>query len=337
MPTYTYPSNLELKEIQQSLLAVLTQNDPIFEIMPIVETDAALVAWEQEDDYIGLQQIRGYNGAPNTVKAVGGKRFQIEPGIYGEMLPVDELEITTRRGFGDQSARPVNVSDLVRKRQDQLMTREVNRIRHIGWTLVSTGTFSINGPDGLAHHTDTFSLQTHAGSDWSTVATATPLVDFRNAKLLGRGYSVNFGAQAKAYANSTTVNYMLNNTNTADIGGKRLNGGNSFNSLKDMNSVLLDNDLPQVVPYDEGYKNDANSFQLFIPNDKVVIVGRRSDGGRIAEYQMTRNANNANEAPGAYTKVVDDPNKVPRTVEVHHGHNGGPAIYFPSAIIIMSV
>lgn len=336
MGTYVYPNNAEMTQVQQDMLPVLTQADPIFEIMPIETKNAAVVMWEQEDDYIGLQQLRGLNGAPPTVKAVGGKRFIVEPGIYGEMMSIDEMEITLRRGYGD-FASPINISDLVRRRQDQLMTRMINRLKYIGWTLVVGGTFSVNGPDGLVHHTDSFSLQTYAGSDWSTVATATPLADFRAVKLLARGHSVNFGRQAKAYANSTTVNRMLANTNAGDIGGKRLNGGNSFNSLADMNQVLLDNDLPMVVDYDEGYKNDAGTFANFIADDKVVVVGRRTDGGRIAGYQMTRNANNTNEAPGAYTKVVDDPNRVPRNVEVHHGHNGGPAFYFPSAVVIMSV
>lgn len=337
MPTYVYPNNAELFEVQQKLLPVLTMADPIFDIMPIVNKDAHLVMWEQEDDYIGLQQLRGINGAPRLVQAVGGKRFQIVPGVYGDLANVDELEITSRRAFGDLSASPINISDLVMKRQAQLMTREINRIKAIGWTLIATGTFSVSGPDGLAGHTDTFSLQTFAGSDWSTVATATPLVDFRAAKLLQRGFSVSFGREAKAYANSTTVNRMLNNTNSSDLHGKRQGGGDTFNSLMNVNNVLLDNDLPMVVEYDGGYLNDSGTFVNFIPDDKVVLVGARTDGGRVAEYQMTRNANNPSEGPGAYTKVVDDPNKVPRCIEVHKGHNGGPAIYFPSAIVIMSV
>lgn len=337
MPTLVYPQNAELRKIEQSLLPTLTQDDPIFDIMPIETSDAATVMWEQEDDYVGLQQIRGLNGAPQTVKNVGGKRFIIEPGIYGEVATVDEIEITMRRGYGT-FAESIDISDLVRKRQDQLLTREIARLRFIGWTLVSTGTFSINGPDGLVYHTDTFPLQTFsAGVAWSTVATATPLKDFRSVKLLQRGYSVSFGRQAKAYANSTTVNNMLNNTNAADIGGKRRGGGDTFNSLADMNQILLDNDLPMIVEYDKGYKNDAGTWTNYLADGKVVVVGAREDGGRVAGYQMTRNANNPNFGGGAYVKVVDDENAVPRNVQVHRGHNGGPAFYYPSAVVIMSV
>jgi hypothetical protein len=52
---------------------------------------------------------------------------------------------------------------------------------------------------------------------------------------------------------------------------------------------------------------------------------------------MTRNVNNANSAPGPYTKVIDRGElQVPRTIEVHDGHNGGPAIFYPSAVIKLS-
>jgi hypothetical protein len=52
---------------------------------------------------------------------------------------------------------------------------------------------------------------------------------------------------------------------------------------------------------------------------------------------MTRNANNPGAAPGAYQKVVDNTDDVPRTVIVHDGHNGGPVVYYPSAICVMTV
>jgi hypothetical protein len=53
---------------------------------------------------------------------------------------------------------------------------------------------------------------------------------------------------------------------------------------------------------------------------------------------MTRNANNPDLAPGPYMRVIDTGEIViPRSIEVHDGHNGGPVIYFPSAVVVMSV
>jgi hypothetical protein len=69
----------------------------------------------------------------------------------------------------------------------------------------------------------------------------------------------------------------------------------------------------------------------------VVVIGNRRDGQPIGEYRMTRNANNPGAAPGPYMKIVDDPDEVPRTVAVHDGHSGGPVVYYPSAIAVMTV
>jgi hypothetical protein len=333
--TYSYPTNNELRQIERSLLPVLEENDAIFDIMPVRNVNAAYVSWEQQDDFVGLQQVRGINGQPGVVASRGGKRFVLTPGVYGEKALLDEQQITERRGYGDFGGA-INLTDLVRERQDQLLTREINLRRYIGWKLLSSGTFSIAAANGAVMHTDTFALATYAGSQWTVAGNDTPLADFRGAKLLQRGKSVNFGSQARAFMNSTMVNRLLGNTNAADLGGRRTGGGNTFNSVRDINNILLDQDLPQVVPYDEGYLDDSGTFQLFIPNNKIVVVGRRTDGGRIMEYQMTRNANNPNEAPGSYVKVVDKVDDVPRTVEVHRGHNGGPAVLYPSAICIIT-
>jgi hypothetical protein len=58
------------------------------------------------------------------------------------------------------------------------------------------------------------------------------------------------------------------------------------------------------------------------------------------EYQMVRNATNPNMEPGAYTRVWDsaaEDGRPPRRIEVHDGHNGGPALYFPGDIVNMIV
>ena len=51
---------------------------------------------------------------------------------------------------------------------------------------------------------------------------------------------------------------------------------------------------------------------------------------------MTRNANNPSLAPGAFMDVVESA-RPPRQIEVFDGHNGGPRLYFPSAIVIADV
>lgn len=338
MATYTYPTNAELQAIAQDKMPALQADRPAFQILPIVNHDTSLIMWEQQDNYIGLQQVRGLNGQPPNVRPVGSKLYQAIPGVYGEFSLIDEIMLTERRRLGGFNV-PVSIDDLVMERQDQLLGRRLDRIEQIIWTLLATGTFSVAGPNGAVLHTDSYTTQTYtAGVTWATVATATPLANFRAVQLLGRGRSAVFDAGAKAYMNRVTANSLLSNTNANDLAGRRTSGLASVMSMQDTNQVLLGEGLPQLVVEDSGYFNDSSTFVPFIPNNKVIVVGRRPAGQSIGEYVMTRNAQNDGMAPGPYMKVIDNGEEhVPRSIEVHDGHNGGPAIMFPSAIVVMTI
>lgn len=335
---YVYPTNSELQLVAAEKTPVLLLDDPLFSIMPIVEVDAHLLEWDQLDNYVGLQQVRGLNGQPANVTAVGAQRFRATPGVYGEFMTIDELELTTRRQYGT-FATPVNITDLVMQRQDQLLNRRIDRIRYIGWLLLTTGTFSISNNNGVVH-TDSYTLQTYNATTWATVNTATPLADLRAVQLLSRGKGVAFTAQARVFMNRVTFNNMIANTNSADLAGRRTAGLSlaTVLSLADTNALLAGEDLPQIVIYDDGYLNDAGTFVPFIGNGIAVVVGQRTSGQRIADYAMTRNANNPNLEPGPYMKVVDHGDEqVPRLIEIHDGHNGGPRIYYPGSVVVMDV
>jgi hypothetical protein len=344
MPEFTFPTNAELREIAQDLLPRLAADRPVFDFMPIEEPDAFLVMWEQEDSYTGLQAARGLNGEPPKVQRVGVKRYQMQPGVYGEFIPLDETELTVRRQYGTW-ATPVDLSDLVMRAQRQLLVRRLDRIETINWNLLGSGTFSVPGPSGAILHQDTFALQTFTASvPWATVATATPLADLRAVQLLARGHSVRFDRTALAFVNQKTANSLLANTNAADIYGRRVTGLATVNSIPQLNELLTMDNLPNIVPYDMGYLADpatpggASTFVPFIPDATAIVIGKRTDGAPIGNYQMVRNATNPDMGPGAYMKVIDRGEiQVPRAIEVHDGHNGGPAIFFPSAIVRMSV
>ena len=338
----TYPSNVMLKLIERDLLPVLTADDPIFKLFPMVSEDTSLLQWEVMDNYSGLQAVRGLNGQPGRVTNLGGKKYECKPGYYGEFAEITEAEITEKRvlgTFGD----PISLDKEIIEKQRFLLNRRLLRIKKILWTLLTTGTFSVAKENGQILHTDTFTLTTITpATPWSTLATSTPLKDIRLGKVTAQtGHSVVFDKTAQMYMNENSVNNLLNNTKASDIGGKRLAAGATFNSLADYNKVLMDQDLPEIVPWHDGYYDDDKVFQLFIPNGKAVLIGRRLDNMTVGDYAMTRNAQNEGLAPGPYTIVTDSLNKgsnpVPRTVRVDDGHNGGPRIYYPSAIAVFNI
>jgi hypothetical protein len=339
---FVYPKSAVLKEIAQDKIPVLTQDDILFKFLPMVSKDTDLVAWEQKDNYVGLQGVRGIGGQPGRVARVGGKRYIVQPGYYGEHITLDEQELTRRRAFGTFN-QPIDISDLVMDAQDQLLSRRIDRIRYIGWTLLSSGTFSVTHPEtGQVLHTDTFSLQTATALvNWATAGSATPLKDFRALQLLSRGSSTSFNAKAQVVMNRKEFNKLVANTNTSDLAGRRTSGLQTVLTLDEINRVLLGEDLPQIVVYDEGYLNDAGTFVPFIPDEKVIVVGVRPGNAPIGEYVMTRNVNNEGLEAGAYTAVIDTgasagaAQQIPRKVDVHDGHNGAPTMEFPGAVVVM--
>ncbi len=347
MATLIYPDAIKLQQIAQTLMPTLMEGRRIFDLMPIVNEDDYILGWEQQDNYLGLQQVRGLDGQPSRVKRVGVSRYLMEPGAYGEFLVIDERELTRRRqmppvGAAVQFDQTIDITDLVMQQQEHLLKRRLDRIEYIGWTLLQSGTFAVANGAGVTLHTDSYTPQTFvAETKWTDYANATPLADLRACKLKHRGYSVNFGASATLFVNQVTANAMLMNTNDQDLYGRRKEGLATLNSIADLNRLLAGDDLPQVEIYDQGYRDDANAFHPWLADGVGVLVGQRPGGQIVADYAMARNANNPNFAPGPYIRVIDrgspeGGNQVPRSIEVHDGHNGGPRIYYPSAIIALS-
>lgn len=337
---YSYPDNITLNQIAQEMMPRLTQNRPIFQDFPINNVEDDIIEWDQRGNFIGLQQIRGLGGAPNHVKRVGANTFRFEPGYYGEYTEINERELLRARKLGQLSGR-VDVTEHVTHQQAQLLQRRLDRIESIIWTLLATGTFAI-AQGNIVMATDTFTIQTFAaGVTWSTFATATPLANMRAVQLLQRGFSLSFGAGAKAYMNRSTFNNFLSNTNANDLGGRRGAGLSTINGPAAVNQLFAQDDLPNIVVYDEGYYDDTSTFQLFIPNNKVILVGRRTAGDTLGEYRCTLNVNNGDGSSGPYMMVYDSAQenggRPPRHIEVHDGHNGGPVLFHPAGIVVLTV
>lgn len=335
---YVYPTRQELRTIESEKLKVLTLDDPIFQIIPIENVDSAILKWTQGDDVRGLQQGRGLNGQPSRVQRLGSREMIMQAGAYGEFIAIDETELTLR---GDAEGRNVDITDLVIAAQEQLQVRFVDRVRWIGWQSLQ-GSVNVLGPRGESIYADTFAMQTAAAATpWSNAANSTPMLNLRQWGLTNRGKGYDYGAGAKAYTNKVTVNNLLGNTNPNDLGGKRVGTGSTLTGLPEYNRILAGEGLPEIVEYDGGYLDEAGVFVPFIPDNRLLLVGRRASGAALGRYAMTRNANNPNGAAGQYTKVVTkgikEDEAPPALIEVHNGHNGGPCFEFPGAVIICTV
>jgi len=336
--TFTFSTPMELKVVEQDLLPTLVEDDPVFKILPIEEVATTRLRWRQLDNFTGLQQVRGLNGKPKNVKMVGMNEFEYKPGYYGEFVTFDEEELTERGEMGSWD-EPADINDLVGLGQQFLLQRRVDRIRYINFQLLANGSFTVANGRGEVMHVDSFAIQTLTASvAWGTFATATPIANIRAAQLLSRGHSVDFGRKAELWMNRGTFNNFIGNTNANDLFGRRADYGSTFNEVDAVNKLLAANDLPSIVIYDKTYNDDNNVTQLFLPNNRAILVGNRTNGARIGAYRMTRNAGNPKGEPGAVTRVIDRREfEVPGSLELHDMHNGGPILELPSSIVSLTV
>lgn len=343
--TYTYPISRELMEIAPAKIARLSENRLGLKIMPVRGVEAAMIEWTQRDNYYGLQKIRGYGGSPTRVSPIGSRRYRYEPAVYGEFVEHDEQELATRAGsaVGDVV---IDITGMITEDQDQLLGRELDRIEQIIWALLGTGTFAIAQARGdgttTVVFTDTFEIQTITATvPFSDYDNSFPLRTMRQMATLGRGKGLIFGRKAMCYVNQTELTNILNNSNPKDLGGKLLAVG-EIRSLDDINKVLLAQDLPMLEAYDEGYDDDDNAFQLFIPDGKMIVIGAHNSGGKIGEYIKTRNPYAGNTAKSYsltknYMTGENAPVEIGKGLEVHQGHNGGPCLYYPGAVVVFNI
>ncbi len=334
-----YPRAVELMRINADFIADQNMNGPEFQFFPMVNKDVFTLQWFQRDNYRGLQNVRGLEGEVPLISRLSDTEFQMDPGVFSEKVPVSEKEILKRKQV-TSIGTVIDLEEYIMELNEQLRIREITRIRYIIWTLVGTGTISVSDVKGIVQYKAGFDLQTYDASTWSTHSSATPLVDLQGAQLLADGHSVSFGPDATCYCNLKTWNDLVNNTNASDLGGKRIGGGSTVNGEVDVNFVLRAYNLPKFVIYNEGYFDDSKTFHKFIPDGKVILVGNRPNGEPLGQYRMVRSASTPGFAPGPYTYVYDSAEHgqpTPRRLEVEKGHNGGPVIFYPSAIVIIDV
>jgi len=342
-PQYQFATSAVLTEILQDKMPVLTFDDPLFtDIMPTRSVNAALVIWEQRDNYKGLLTARIADEGYGKVKREGLSTFTVTPGLYGDQKEMHGSWLTNARQAG-QFGQAIDLNVAQQEDMEHLLTRAISRIRKIGWDLVTNGIYQVPGPNGSIIYQDTFNLTPfNAATAWATVATATPMLDMRNAKLRHRGHSVSFGRNAKLYLNSTDVNSLLANTNPNDLGAKRVitvgAGAQPF-TLANVNTYMFEADLPQIVEYDKTYIDDSGTVQLYIAQGYGVLVGARETGEPVGEFLLTRNADNlvsgTKSNPGQFDNLYFDFDlkRNPARGVSTMSFAGAPAIYFPSAVV----
>ena len=320
MPTLTDLSPNQLQELVKAKLTELQKGDPLFKHMPIVYKNTDLVKWEQWDGY----KPKEYN-------------CQLEPGIYGDMSVFGLAGLVKRGGRDKVITNAIN----------QMVSRMLARIKQVGWTLLTDATYSKLDRFGRIHHIDTFKSNRYvANTVWSDLANSNPIDDLGQVQKLGTTNGLTFGRTAKIYVNQTTFDHLIC---SEFIRHRLLDDGTNKGiiGLNHLNEVFSNWDLPEVVVHDHGYMNDSDIFIQYIPDGKVVVLASITDGTTAAEYQIVNNKlvqgwDKAMPYVSTQDKEVKRVDEEGNTItvqelEIHCGHNGGPALLCPQSVVLMSV
>jgi hypothetical protein len=338
-PIFEVPTTLQLKRIEAIRLPSLNASSRIFDYFPDEFSDATVLRWAQKDSFSGMQQVRGLGGKPAQVSMVGDNIFLMDPGVYGDFVALDEAILTERRDAALLSGGPVSLGDLVGEAQAILLARRWTLKAYILWQLVLNGQFVATNKQGVVVVKASYTQQTYAAAvPWSTTATATPIKDLQALSQVTFGQGVDSGSSAVVFVNQVTAYGLLNNTNPNDLGGKRIGGGNTPLSLEDFNKIGVSYGVPTVEINDEFWVNETTGVVTrFIPTGQGVLICKRKSGTPIGAYRHTNNLQSDPGEKGIYRKVIMHwEDQVPRSVEVHDGHNGGPVLYFPGTIVKVS-
>lgn len=334
VPAILFPTAVSLELVRPQVEASIDlTNDPLLSRCPITTDESDVVMWERGRSTGGLQGLRGIGGLPNRVELKGADRYIMEPGYYGDFVMIDEMQKMRLRAVGKWTYE--GATSLLQEAARVLYIRYLQRVKQIVRDALLFGRIHITNGQGLIYAAQ-FDNQTLRGSDWGTAGAATPLADFT---LLQDTYALNganFGEQAVALVNLRTANKLLANTNAADLGGKRFDGGATLSDLTQVNNLLLRRGQPQIRIWNDVYHDEDGNLTPWIPDDYVLVMGIPAFGQRIGTYKLTRNVGNPNAAPGRFTYVKDEPD-FPFPTKVSEGHNGGFAFYCPEAVVAMYV
>lgn len=334
------PTASEVQELQMELFPRYLEGRVGLDIFPFRETDLPSIVLHQPDIFKGLQAFRGL-GKPTLQVPERynpyGTFCHVEPGYYGEHDQLGE-EILTKWG-GTQCGTMLDTTQYITWMQQRLLERRANRIEYNIWQVLAFGRYTALNAAGQVIHEGQFNTQNISASvPWTNFAGSYPLRDFRAIQLLGRGTSARFDTCAKAYMNRETANLLFSNTNPQDVGRVGLSACCVFMSPEQINQQFAAQGLPQIVVYDQGYVDDNGNFNPYIPYGYVIVVGCRPNNEPIGNYWLTRNAVGCQVTSGFWQKLTDTcEREVPRKIFVYDGHNGGPALAYPRAIVVLRV
>lgn len=344
------PSTLELqgpiklRKLMQLYLPRALESRELLKLLPLTKVNEVDLIYERRQVYTGLQNARGLGGPTGAVRNRPGiDTFRVTPGYYGDHYPITEQELVKLRDAGTWDDFD-SYTDQAARGTQHLTTRFLDRCELSVASILMTGSFQAVNAQGVVYDQQVYTVPAYTPATlFDDLANSAPLNYIRDLipKLeLGKMVSFRKGFMLMS---RPTANLFLKNRNADDLNGRRLEYGATVNNVEDFNDLLVSNDLPRIRVYDAGYYADPTNvatwnatFNRFLTNGKIVLVGVRDDGEQVGEYRLTRAAQNDNSAPGEWYQVEDRRQKDPCQVILRAGHNGGPYVAYTECTSVIN-
>jgi hypothetical protein len=309
-------------------------------IFPLGTVNETKLIYERLDLWRGLQYARGVGGTFGRLKRPNVSQLQVDPGHYGDIYQITEADLESLRQIGSWTEFDTQ-GDHTKRATTWLTERFLDRVEKNIWDICLTGTFEAATEGGTPLMTPVFEIDAATPPTlFNNLSASTPRrwLHEQIIRLNQRGFAVDY-SKAIFACNSNTAKMILDNTNAADIGGRRLAPSVTVNSLEEVNSILLSNGIPKITCYDGvWYPEGTGGPNLFIPDGKMVLAGRRKDGEQIGQYRLTKSAFNKNSAPGEFYQVLDYRDTTgDARIDIKMGHNGGPVPLYVEAMSVFNV
>jgi len=348
---YRFPTNVSMTEVTQEYV-VEREKLLGLQIAPFEPHMTQRVQWDELDSERGMTAPHNMESDPKIDRRPGSKLREYEAIPFKQTDVITEKELLRARQFGTLGG-VVDLHDIVGRTMKARVDKTYLRAEWCIWQALM-GELEIEENNVYVH--EFFPVQVYnVVVDWDEFGTATPLRDFNAVKLLFRGTGAS-GKEATAYMNSTTINWLLENTNASDIQGfKGENFANLQFSLEDLNKILKKRGLPQIEEYDGGYIDEAGDYQTFIPDGEVVVIGKRPAAQKVMTFAMTPSLHlekNGQPVPGFFSILEVNGHGNPGVLEVSSaelgagknprleitgGVYGGPRMPYPRSIVRMRV
>jgi len=339
---FQFPATAELSEIASERARVIDAESALSRVLPIQTSDGWLVEWEYRENITGMPPVLFADQQFVATKGTGSKAFGMQPYRFGEQRTMSEKELLNARRLGGYDHEALG--DWMDRNMSEMLIRQHNAMTSMRSQILGANAY-VTMYDGEGHSvttgrwdrpTDAY-IALSGGDKWDQASTGLVLGSLRQCRELRWGSGFAFDRRSLAIANTVTWSKAYSNTNSADLGGKRGNYGQTLTDDKGIVEYISNNEnLPTPVWDDSTWLSDDGTVNKAIPDGYVYLVGYHMTNGLRGGSVQVKSHIGLNGRAGVYANAGNTHTEPPRPY-LALGANFGPRIDYLKQFLCLKV